>query len=112
MIKSLKECLGLDKKALEESRINNFCTNAREYAEEGIRSHKRAKREKESLLEQKLDLGPRNTVSLAAELQKTDYKKLIDEVFELKKDIKELEITIECEEELFNQLFPTESEGK
>lgn len=110
MSKSLKERMGIDQKALKEARINNFCINCKEYAEEKIRALKRAKREKESLLDQKLDLGPTNTMSLASELNKMDYKKFMDEVFELKKDIKEIEITLECEEELFNELFPEKEE--
>lgn len=109
-MKDLKSMIGANAEQLAEARVDNFCVNFKESAQDFIRDIRRKIRERNCKMEDLLDLGPENSQDLASNLKAKDAKSIVNQIFNLNIEIADLKMQLNEALKLYKTLFPDDKE--
>lgn len=105
-MKSFDKIIGASANDLRETRVKNVCRNTEAASRAKVECQKQAFRDKQSQLEDMLDLGATNTQDIATHLKGFDARKFVDELYPLAVAMATEARCIAIMVNVHNKLFP------
>ena len=105
-MKSFEKIIGANADALRETRVKNVVRNTEAASRAQVEAQKQAFRDKQSKLEDMLDLGATNTQDIATHLKGFDAQKFVGELYPLAVEMAVEARTIAIMVNVHNMLFP------
>lgn len=105
-MKSFDKIIGASAANLRETRVKNVCRNAEAASRAKVEAQKQSFRDKQSKLEDMLDLGATNTQDIATHLKGFDANKFVDSLYPLAVEMATEARIISIMVNVHNMLFP------
>lgn len=105
-MKSFEKIIGANAESLRETRVKNVVRNTEAASRQKVEVQKQAFRDKQSKLEDMLDLGATNTQDIATHLKGFDAVKFVDEIYPLALTMANEARAIAIMVNVHNMLFP------
>lgn len=106
-MKSFEKIIGANADSLRETRVKNVVRNTEAASRQKVEAQKQSFRDKQSKLEDMLDLGATNTQDIATHLKGFDAVRFVDDLYPLAVDMAVEARQIAIMVNVHNTLFPT-----
>lgn len=106
-MKSFEKIIGANANDLRETRVKNVVRNTEAASRAKVEAQKQSFRDKQSKLEDMLDLGATNTQDIATHLKGFDANKFVDSLYPLAVEMAIEARSIAIMVNVHNTLFPT-----